>query len=143
MATGGDGTEQQRQNERDREASIKKRFLALASGLSPQQDQEQREEETGVEEEEGGGGSEGDGGAGGKVGLDQTSGVDELRERFRRVFEGRYVAGDSTMAVMGGSEIDIEGDITEEDYEPDISVCLLSNYPWAFSIILKTCHCRN
>ena len=118
MVTGGDGTEQQR----DREASVEKRFLALASGLRSQQEQEQRGEETGSEE--GGDEDEGGGGAGEKGGQDQISGGDELRERFRRVFEGRYVAGDSTMAVMGGSENDVDGEVAGEDGEPDISVCL-------------------
>lgn len=118
MVTGGDGTEQQR----DREASVEKRFLALASGLRSQQEQEQRGEETGSEE--GGDGDLGGDGAGEKGGQGQMSGVDELRERFRRVFEGRYVAGDSTMAVMGGSENDIDGEVAGEGDEPDISVCL-------------------
>lgn len=112
---------------------MEKRFLALASGLRRQQEQEQREEQAGVEEgggsggseKGGGGGSERGGGAGVEDAQDQIRGVDELKERFRRVFEGRYVAGESTMAVMGEGENDVDGgDIVEGGDEPDISVCI-------------------
>ncbi|KAF8424525.1 hypothetical protein EV426DRAFT_598334 [Tirmania nivea] len=96
-----DELEQQRQREREEENSMEKRFLALASGIRKDQ--------------------QSDGGVLGVRG--QLSGVDELKERFKRVFEGRYIAGSSTGAVRGGSEFshDVGLEIEEEEEELDIS----------------------
>ena len=107
-ATSHDEHEQQRQREREEENSMEKRFLALASGIRKDQ--------------------QSDGGVLGVKG--QLSGADELKERFKRVFEGRYIAGSSTGAVRGGSEFSHDvGLEVEDEEEPDISV-------WAASLAL-------
>ncbi|RPB27116.1 hypothetical protein L211DRAFT_608694 [Terfezia boudieri ATCC MYA-4762] len=95
-----DDHEQQRQREREEEDSMEKRFLALASGIRK--------------------GQQSDGGVLGVSG--QLSGADELKERFKRVFEGRYIAGSSRGAVRGGSEFSHDVGLEVEDEEPDISV---------------------
>ncbi|KAF8469646.1 hypothetical protein BDZ91DRAFT_61379 [Kalaharituber pfeilii] len=47
---------------------------------------------------------------------------DELKQRFKRVFEGKYMADSSTGGVMGGSEIHGSEDPgLEPEEEPDIS----------------------
>ncbi|KAF8456203.1 hypothetical protein BGX38DRAFT_67602 [Terfezia claveryi] len=94
-----DEDEQQRQWEREGENSMEKRFLALASGIRK--------------------GQQSDGGVLGDRG--QLSGADELKERFKRVFEGRYIAGSSRGAVRGGSEFSHDVGLEGEDEEPDIS----------------------
>lgn len=98
-----DDREQQRIREREEESIMEKRFLALASGIRKEQQQH-----------------------GGVLGSRAPlSAADELKERFKRVFEGRGVAGSSTGAVRGGSEFshDIGVEVDDGD-DPDISVCL-------------------
>jgi len=103
-ATSHDELEQQRQREREEENSMERQFLTLASGIRKDQ--------------------QSDGGVLGVRG--HLSGADELKERFKRVFEGRYIVGSSTGAVNGGSEIyhDVGLEVGDEE-GPDISVCLL------------------
>jgi len=109
VAVSHDEHEQQRQREREEENSMEKRFLALASGIRKDQ--------------------QSDGGVLGVRG--QLSGADELKERFKRVFEGRYIAGSSTGAVRGESEFSHDvGLEVEGEEELDISV-------WAAPLALK------
>ena len=125
----GDTEEQHRRKEREEEDDMEKRFLALASGLRQQR---QQGEEEGTSNQDGHGSA-----MDGLIMGGRAQATDELKERFKRVFEGRYVAGSSTGAVVGGSEADVG--IERNEDEPDLSVicppCLLQSL-FSFNLLL-------